>query len=107
MSVTRKLWANGSVKFGVLVLGLMLLLALLAPWLGTVDPAAMDYNQVNKPAGLRGDFTLTDGSVVAHHFWLGTDSFGRDLYSRVIYGARVSLLEGGFTAVLALLLGGC
>lgn len=106
MSVAQKLWANGSVRFGTLVLGLMLLLALLAPWLGTVDPAAMDYNHVNKPAGLRAEFTLTDGTAVPHSFWLGTDSFGRDLYSRVIYGARISLLVGGFTAALALLLGG-
>jgi peptide/nickel transport system permease protein len=84
----------------------MVLVSLLAPWLGTVDPAAMDSNFINKPAGLKGDFALVDGSTVAHTFWLGTDSFGRDLYSRVVYGAQVSLLVGGFTAVLALALGG-
>jgi peptide/nickel transport system permease protein len=106
MSVSHRLWANGSVRFGALVLGFMVLVSLFAPWLGTVDPAAMDYNFINKPAGLKGDFTLIDGSTVAHTFWLGTDSFGRDLYSRVVYGAQVSLLVGGFTAVLALSLGG-
>lgn len=106
MSVYQRLWANGSVRFGVLVLGFMVLMSLLAPWLGTVDPGAMDSNFINKPAGLKGDFTLLDGSTVAHTFWLGTDSFGRDLYSRVIYGAQVSLLVGGFTAALALALGG-
>ena len=106
MSVSQRLWANGSVRFGVVVLGCMMLLSLLAPWLGTVDPAAMDSNFINKPAGMRGDFTLLDGSTIAHTFWLGTDSFGRDLYSRVVYGAQVSLLVGGFTAALALVLGG-
>ncbi len=106
MSVSQRLWANGSVRFGAVVLGFMVLVSLLAPWLGTVDPAAMDSNFINKPAGLKGNFTLVDGSTVAHTFWLGTDSFGRDLYSRVVYGAQVSLLVGGFTAALALALGG-
>ncbi|PUE47292.1 ABC transporter permease [Limnohabitans sp. 2KL-51] len=106
MSVSRRLWANGSIRFGAVVLGFMVLVSLLAPWLGTLDPAAMDSNFINKPAGLKGDFTLVDGSTVAHTFWLGTDSFGRDLYSRVVYGAQVSLLVGGFTAALALALGG-
>ncbi len=106
MSVSHRLWANGSIRFGAVVLGFMALVSLLAPWLGTVDPSAMDSNFINKPAGLKGDFTLLDGSTVAHTFWLGTDSFGRDLYSRVVYGAQVSLLVGGFTAALALALGG-
>jgi peptide/nickel transport system permease protein len=106
MSVYQRLWANGSVRFGVVVLGFMVAVSLLAPWLGTVDPAAMDSNFINKPLGMKGDFTLVDGSTVAHTFWMGTDSFGRDLYSRVVYGARVSLLVGGFTAALALALGG-
>ena len=106
MSVSQRLWANGSIRFGAVVLGFMVLVSLLAPWLGTLDPAAMDSNFINKPAGLKGDFTLVDGSTVAHTFWLGTDSFGRDLYSRVMYGAQVSLLVGGFTAALALALGG-
>jgi peptide/nickel transport system permease protein len=106
MSVSQRLWANGSIRFGAVVLGFMVLVSLLAPWLGTLDPAAMDSNFINKPAGLKGDFTLVDGSTMAHTFWLGTDSFGRDLYSRVVYGAQVSLLVGGFTAVLALALGG-
>jgi len=106
MSVSHRLWANGSIRFGAVVLGFMVLVSLLAPWLGTVDPSAMDSNFINKPAGLKGDFALVDGSTVAHTFWLGTDSFGRDLYSRVVYGAQVSLLVGGFTAALALALGG-
>ena len=106
MSLSHRLWANGSIRFGAMVLGFMVLVSLLAPWLGTVDPAAMDSNFINKPAGLKGDFALVDGSTVAHTFWLGTDSFGRDLYSRVVYGAQVSLLVGGTTALLALALGG-
>ncbi|MEY2802937.1 MAG: Glutathione transport system permease protein GsiD [Pseudomonadota bacterium] len=102
----RRLWANPAVRFGTWVLGLMLCLAVAAPWLGTVEPGAMDSNHINKPALSTGAFALTDGSTVHHTFWLGTDSFGRDMYSRVIYGARVSLLVGAGTALLALCLGG-
>ncbi|MEY3674740.1 MAG: Glutathione transport system permease protein GsiD, partial [Pseudomonadota bacterium] len=92
--------------FGTAVLGVMLLVSLFAPWLGTVDPAAMDANHINKALGLAGEFALPDGSVVAHTFWLGTDSFGRDVYSRVLYGGRISLVVGVATALLALGLGG-
>jgi peptide/nickel transport system permease protein len=105
-ALSHRLWAHGSVRFGTAVLGLMLLLSLFAPWLGTVDPAAMDANHINKALGLAGEFALPDGSVVAHTFWLGTDSFGRDVYSRVLFGGRISLLVGVATALLALGLGG-
>ena len=106
MNAFQRLLANGSVRFGLTVLGLMVLVAALAPFLGTVDPSAMDSNFINKAAGDAGLFALLDGSSVQHTFWLGTDSFGRDLFSRVIYGTRVSLLVGSCTAVLALVLGG-
>ena len=106
MNNLQRLWANGSVKFGVVVLGTMICVALLAPFLGTVDPSAMDSNFINKAVGVSGQFALLDGSTVPHTFWLGTDSFGRDLYSRVVYGTRVSLEVGACTAVLALVLGG-
>ena len=86
--IRQRLWANGAVRFGVWVLGLMLLLALAAPGLGTVEPGAMDSNYINKPAFSSGPFALPDGSTVTHTFWLGTDSFGRDIYSRVIYGTH-------------------
>jgi peptide/nickel transport system permease protein len=105
-ALSHRLWVHGSVRFGTAVLGLMLLVSLFAPWLGTVDPAAMDANHINKALGLAGEFALPDGSVVAHTFWLGTDSFGRDVYSRVLFGGRISLLVGVATALLALGLGG-
>ena len=105
-TLQRRLWDHGSVRFGVAVLAFMVTVALLAPWLGTVDPAAMDANHINKAAGLAGDFALPDGQVLAHTFWLGTDNFGRDIYSRVLYGSRISLVVGIATAVLALGLGG-
>ena len=105
-SLQSRLWDHGSVRFGVAVLAFMVIVAVLAPWLGTVDPAAMDANHINKAAGVAGDFVLPDGQVLVHTFWLGTDNFGRDIYSRVLYGSRISLVVGIATAVLALGLGG-
>ncbi len=105
-ALSQRLWDHGSVRFGVAVLAVMGLLTLMAPWLGTVDPAAMDANHINRALGSVGDFALPDGQTVRHHFWLGTDSFGRDVYSRILFGGRVSLVVGMATALLALSLGG-
>ena len=106
MSVSQRLWANGSIRFGAVVLGFMVLVSLLAPWLGTVDPAAMDSAHINTLAGTVGEFSLLDGSTVAHTFWMGADNFGRDIYSRVLFGTRISLLVGLCTALVALSVGG-
>jgi peptide/nickel transport system permease protein len=105
-SVVRKLLAHSAIRFGASVLGLLLALAVLAPWLGTVDPAAMDSANINTQAGVQGTFSLLDGTSLAHTFWMGADNFGRDIYSRVLYGTRVSLVVGLFTAIVALLVGG-
>lgn len=105
-SVVRKLLAHSAIRFGASVLGVLIALALLAPWLGTVDPAAMDSANINTQAGAYGTFSLLDGTSLAHTFWMGADNFGRDIYSRVLYGTRVSLVVGLFTAIVALLVGG-
>lgn len=72
---------------GAIVLLLMLLMALLAPWLGTVDPLALAPVKRLRP-------------LSAEH-WFGTDMMGRDVYSRVIYGSRVSLAVGLAVAFVA------
>jgi peptide/nickel transport system permease protein len=105
-SVVRKLAAHSAVRFGASVLGLLIAIAALAPWLGTVDPAAMDATHINTLAGTKGAFTLLDGTSLGHTFWMGSDNFGRDIYSRVLYGTRVSLVVGLLTAIVALLIGG-
>jgi peptide/nickel transport system permease protein len=102
----RKLAANTAIQFGATVLLLLVLLAMLAPWLGTVDPSAMDFSHINAAAGTTGTFTALDGTSVSHTFWMGSDSVGRDIFSRLLYGTRVSLLVGLFTALVALLIGG-
>ena len=65
--------------------------ALLAPWLGTVDPQAIAPAQRLRPPS-------------AEH-WFGTDMLGRDVYSRVLYGARVSLIVGIAVAVCSIAAG--
>ncbi len=104
-SLVGRLWRNSAVKTGVVVLGFMLTLALTAPLIGTVDPSAMDSSNINTLAGVAGNMALPDGSSVPHHFLMGADSFGRDIWSRVIYGTRVSLMVGFFTALLAISIG--
>jgi peptide/nickel transport system permease protein len=76
---------------GAIVLLLMTLVAIFAAWLGTVDPQALSPIRRLRPVG-------------AEH-WFGTDMLGRDVYSRVIYGTRVSLTVGLAVAVLATSIG--
>jgi peptide/nickel transport system permease protein len=96
---------NTSVRIGAAVLVLLVLIALAAPFMGTVDPAVMDGAVMNVLPGESGEFMLLDGRTIKHTFWMGTDSFGRDIWSRVLYGARISLLVGLFVAVVAVLIG--
>jgi peptide/nickel transport system permease protein len=104
-SSLARLWANSAVKIGATTLLFVLLLGLAAPLLGTLDPSAMDSGHINTLPGVSGPFALLDGSSVAHTFWFGADSFGRDIYSRVLYGTRVSMIVGASTALLAVALG--
>ena len=102
MNTLQKLAKNTTVRVGGWVLGVLVLVALLAPFLGTLNPAAMDSANINNAPGVRGSFALLTGSSVDHTFWFGSDSFGRDIYSRVLYGTRISLLIGLITALLAM-----
>ncbi len=76
---------------GGAVLLVMILIAVFAPWLGTVDPQAVSPIRRLKPPSAE--------------FWFGSDMLGRDVYSRVVYGARVSLVVGLSVAVLSILIG--
>ena len=76
---------------GGVVLLLMILIAIFAPWLGSVDPQAVTPIRRLKPPSAE--------------FWFGSDMLGRDVYSRVLYGARVSLTVGIAVALLSTLIG--
>jgi peptide/nickel transport system permease protein len=76
---------------GVMLVIIFLACALFAPWIAPQDPAHIDL-----PARLMGPS--------ASH-WFGTDELGRDILSRIIYGARISMLVGGCVVAASLTLG--
>ena len=92
---------NTSVLIGAAVLGVVVLIALLAPYLGTVDPGQIDPASRNRKPGTETMVRNADGTQTPRMHWMGTDSLGRDVYSRVLYGARVSLLIGVTVALLS------
>ena len=92
-------------RIGATVLALMVLIAIAAPWLGTVDPSLFDAGSRDLLPGKAGEITTLEGETLQHTFLMGSDSYGRDIYSRVIYGTRVSLVVGIATALLALAVG--
>ena len=78
---------NPTIAIGGALLLLMLFVAIFAPLLWTADPTALaPAKRTREPSAL---------------YWFGTDMLGRDVYSRVLYGARVSLLVGFSVAFLA------
>jgi peptide/nickel transport system permease protein len=89
--VTGFLRNHPTVALGGALLLLLVLIAIFAPYLGTVDPTAIAPARRTRPP-----------SAI---YWFGTDLLGRDIYSRVLYGARVSLAVGLSVAALAMLAG--
>ena len=96
---------HSGVRVGGVILTLLLLIALAAPGLGTVDPSLFDPASRDLRPGQFGQITTLEGDTIHHRFWMGSDGFGRDIYSRVVYGTQVSLIVGVATAIVALALG--
>ena len=105
----QSLWQRGAVDFlrstlavtGLLVLLAIVLAALLAPWITPQNP--YDLMQLDVM-----DARLAPGAISqegAYTYWLGTDGQGRDLYSAIIYGLRISLLVGVGSALIAAVVG--
>jgi peptide/nickel transport system permease protein len=87
----RRLFRRKAAVTGLVVLALFILLALLAPVIVPYDPIATSWSLVRK-------------APTALH-WFGTDELGRDILSRVVYGARASLLAGLISVAIALGIG--
>jgi peptide/nickel transport system permease protein len=103
--VVRRLARNPTVVFGVVILGLILVVGVAAPWLASFDPSAINPTFRNKTPGAMETVRADDGIKSEVRHWMGTDSLGRDVASRVVYGARASLLIGVSVAVIAVGIG--
>ena len=94
MSPARALFGrlrkNPSVILGFTIIVLWTIAAIFAPWLAPKDPLEVNFIGRVPPSG---------------EFWLGTDRLGRDMLSRILYGARISPMVGIVSVVLGLLIG--
>ncbi len=94
-SLWRAVRRNPTIAFGGVLLSILIVMAVFAPLIATSDPFKIaPVNRLRPPS---------------ERWWFGTDQFGRDVFSRTIYGARVSLIVGlsvaAFSSILGLALG--
>lgn len=89
--VLKAFMGNKSALLGALIVGVFVLIALLAPWIAPFDPLKANFLAVRKPP--------------SELYWFGTDELGRDILSRMIWGARTSLLAGCVSVVIAVVIG--
>jgi peptide/nickel transport system permease protein len=87
----RRFFRHKLAVFGLVVVVAFILIALLAPWIAPYDPIETSWSRIRKPPS------------AAH--WFGTDENGRDVLSRVIWGARASLMAGVVSVLGAVLIG--
>jgi peptide/nickel transport system permease protein len=87
----RRLVRRRGAMMGLALVVFFVLMAILAPWISPHDPLATSWSMVRKPP--------------AAGYWFGTDEIGRDVLSRVIWGARASLLAGVVSVGISLLVG--
>lgn len=89
--VLSKFLRNKSAVIGAVIVIVFAVLALLAPWISPFDPIKADFMAVRKaPSALH---------------WLGTDELGRDILSRLFWGARTSLMAGCVSVIIAIVIG--
>lgn len=92
LSRMREIVTSSPLVFiAAVILAIIVLSALFAPWVVPHDPVRLTPSVRLKPP--------------SETYWLGTDAFGRDLFSRIIYGGRISLVVGAAAAVFAVVLG--
>jgi peptide/nickel transport system permease protein len=87
----RRLWRRPPAVVGAVIVLFFVVLALGAPWIASSDPQRADYGKIRK------------GPTLANPF--GTDDLGRDIFSRVVWGTRISMQAGVFAILLAIAIG--
>lgn len=90
-SVLGRLWGHRGARAGIFVLSGLVVMALLGPILTTHDPLGVSLRERLKPP--------------SSSYWLGTDGLGRDIYTRILYGARYSLYIGLLATTLSAVIG--
>ena len=100
----RRVFRNKSIMFGSVIIVGLVVVALIGPWITPMDPLRQDiWERYEAPRGI-----WVDGEFNTRYI-LGADELGRDLFSRLIIGARVSLMVGliatGISLVFGVILG--
>ncbi len=104
-TIVARLLRNVAVAIGGGVLLIMATIGLLAPVLGTLDPTAINPSTRNRLPGFERTIRADDGATSTFKHRMGTDSLGRDVYSRVVFGARISLVIAVTVALVSVALG--
>ncbi|MGY6706187.1 ABC transporter permease [Roseinatronobacter sp.] len=91
-TIVKSVFFTPAGAIAVTVILLFAVIAIFAPWIAPHDPRAQSFLSVN--------------AQPSSTYWLGTDQFGRDVLSRLIYGSRNSLIIGFLSPVFAALIGG-
>jgi peptide/nickel transport system permease protein len=87
----RRLLRRKGAMFGLALVAIFIIVAIFAPWISPYDPIATSWSAIRKAPTMQ--------------HWFGTDDIGRDVLSRVIWGARASLLAGVISVCIALTVG--
>ncbi len=86
----KRLLRNKLAVFGLLVIVIQIIMAVFAPWFAAYDPVKQNLAHAELGVGAEGH-------------WLGTDNYGRDVWSRLVFGARISLIVGIGSVIIGLL----
>ena len=88
--ITKRLLKNKLAVAGLIIIALQIAMAIFAPFITFHDPVKQNLN-------------LSELPMFSENHWLGTDNYGRDVWSRIVYGARISLIVGIVAVTLGLI----